>query len=364
MRQSHILLFIAFFCVGMATTRAQGNKKFYNIAYYTGDGQAIRNHPVEKLTHIIYSFLRLSHDTLTFRNDKQRQTVQDLVALKKEYPGLKIMVSLGGWGGCAPCSELFSSEEHRSTFARTTVALFREYGIDGLDLDWEYPTIEGYPGHAYGPEDKQHFTELVRALRKEMGRDFLLSFAAGGFTKYLEESVDWNALVPLVDFINLMTYDLTNGYSKVTGHHTPLYSNEQQVESSDHCVSWLIDHGIPADKLILGAAFYARVWEQVPDKANGLYQPGSFKQGVPYRNFGQYFSGNSGFQYFWDSTAHAPWQYNSSKKLFATFDDKRSIRDKVAYVRQRHLGGIMFWELSEDASTNGLVDAIHAAFAE
>ncbi|MBK9486944.1 MAG: hypothetical protein IPO01_17705 [Chitinophagaceae bacterium] len=83
--------------------------------------------------------------------------------------------------------------------------LFKKYGIDGLDLDWEYPAIEGFPGHKYDAADKNNFTELIKALRKELGNDFLLTFAAGGFLKYLNESVDWDAVMPLVDFVNLMT---------------------------------------------------------------------------------------------------------------------------------------------------------------
>ena len=169
-----------------------GQKEDYKvIAYCTGSAENIKAHPIQKLTHIIYSFLKLQNDTLTFHNEKQQKTLQELVLLKKDFPKLKIMVSVGGWGGCAPCSELFSSAEHRNTFAKTVVALFEKYNIDGLDLDWEYPAIEGYPGHKYQESDRNNFTELVKTLRHEMGDKYLLSFAAGGFIKYLEQSIDW-----------------------------------------------------------------------------------------------------------------------------------------------------------------------------
>jgi len=167
------------------------------IAYYTGNGEMIQQYPVEKLTHIIFSFLKLQNDTLTFRNEDQRRALQQLVKLKNKNPQLKIMVSIGGWGGCAPCSDLFSSAVHRSNFSKTTVALFKQYNIDGLDLDWEYPVIEGYPGHKFDVADKENFTALVKNLREEMGNQYLLSFAAGGFTYYLERSIDWNAVVQI-----------------------------------------------------------------------------------------------------------------------------------------------------------------------
>jgi len=346
------------FCLLLIISLQAHSQRYKVIAYYTGNGETIKQYPIEKLTHIIFSFLKLQTDTLTFHNDKQKETLQQLVALKKDHPQLKILESIGGWGGCAPCSELFNSATHRAMIAKTTVALFKQYNIDGLDLDWEYPAIEGYPGHKYDAADKDNFTALVQQLRNEMGTNYQLSFAAGGFTSYLEQSIDWDKITPLVDFINLMTYDLVGGYSTVTGHHTPLADYQPGQQSTQKCVNWLLGKKVPANKLIIGAAFYARVWENVADTNHGLYQTGKFKQGVAYKNFPAYFSDTSGFVYFRDKKAKAPYQYNQQKKLFATFDDKWSIAEKSKFVRKKKLGGIMFWELSEDQPQNGLVDEI------
>ena len=334
------------------------------VAYYTGNGETIKQYPVEKLTHVIYSFLKLQNDILTFRDGEQKKTVQQLVELKKQYPKLKIMVCMGGWGGCAPCSQLFASAEHRNNFAKSVVALLKQYHIDGLDLDWEYPAIEGYPGHRWDKSDKNNFTELVKALRREMGSHYLLSFAAGGFMKYLEESIDWNQVTPLVDFVNLMTYDLVNGYATVTGHHTLLYDYKPEQESTRKCVDWLLNKNIPSTKLVIGAAFYARVWENVENVNNGLYQQGKFFKGVDYKDFATYFADSTGFKYFWDEKAAAPYQYSASKKLFATFDDKRSVTEKAKFVRAKKLGGIMFWELTGDLPKGGLVEAISGGLKE
>ena len=349
-------IFLLFFLFSFLLVAAQKKQSYKIIAYYTGNGETIKQYPVDKLTHIIYSFLKLQNDTLTFRDSAQQNTLQQLAGLKKNHPQLKIMVSIGGWSGCAPCSDLFSTAEHRQNFAKTTVALFKEYGIDGLDLDWEYPAIEGYPGHKYDTTDRNNFTELIKTLRQEMGNDYLLSFAAGGFIKYLEQSIDWDTVIPLVDFVNLMTYDLVGGYATVTGHHTPLHSYRPGQESTSKCVNWLLEKKIPADKLIIGAAFYARVWENVADTNHGLYQPGKFKRGVAYADFENYFSDTSGFHYYWDRKSKAPFQYNQSQQLFATFDDKRSIEQKCKFIRRKKLGGIMFWELVQDLHENGLLE--------
>jgi chitinase len=337
-----------------------GQAQYKVIAYYfPRRGDTTTNYPIDKLTHVIFSFLKLQNDTLSFHNDSQKLALKKWVDLKLQYPNLKVMVSLGGWGGCAPCSELFASEEHRNNFAKNVVVLFRQNGIDGIDLDWEYPVIPGYPGHKYDTADKNNFTELVKALRREMKNDFILSFAAGGFTSYLEKSIDWDAVMPQVDFVNLMTYDLVSGYSTTTGHHTLLYDQKEGQESTRRCVDWLLNKNVDPKKLVIGAAFYARVWENVEDVNHGLYQPGKFKQSVSYKNFTTYFADSLGFKYYWDKKAKAPYQYSPSKKLFATFDNKHSIREKAKFVRKEKLGGIMFWELGEDAKEDGLVEEIY-----
>lgn len=328
------------------------------IAYYTGTAERLAQFPLEKLSHIIYSFVQLRNDSLMLRDAEQEKNVKAIVALKKKYPQLKIMVSMGGWSGCAPCSDLFADAQHRKTFAQTTIALLTQYHLDGIDLDWEYPAIEGFPGHKYEPADRDHFTALIHELRQALGKQYLLSFAAGGFEQYLDNSIDWARVTPEVDFINLMTYDLVGGYATVTGHHTPLYSYRPGQASTDACVTWLLQHHVPANKLITGAAFYARVWEKVADNNHGLYQTGVFKEGVDYAQFGQHFSDSSGFQYYWDEKAQAPYRYDAAQHLFATFDDERSIAAKAEYVRKQHLGGIMFWELVQDKNSNGLVDVL------
>jgi chitinase len=350
------LLLLAFICNLFTATQAKQPYKI--IAYYTGDGKQLEQYRLDQLTHIIFSFVALRHDSLQVRDAAQEKTIRQIVALKQKYPQLKIMVSMGGWSGCAPCSDLFAKAKHRNTFAKTTVALLQKYHLDGIDLDWEYPAIEGFPGHKYDTADKRNFTLLLQALRKEMGNRYLLTFAAGGFVKYLEQSIDWPAVHPLVDFVNLMTYDLVGGYATVTGHHTPLYSYREGQESTDRCVNWLLDHGVPANKLITGAAFYARVWEKVAEEQNGLYQSGVFKEAVDYNRFGSYFADGSGFRNYWDNQSQAPYQYNAEKQLFATFDNERSIAEKANYVRQRELGGIMFWELTLDQNKDGLLNEL------
>jgi chitinase len=355
----NITFLLLVFVLSLSTPVDSTAQKKAVIAYYSGSLQAIDSFSAKNFTHIIYCFGRLKGNQLHLRGEKDTLLIQKMVAMKQQNKDLKVLLSLGGWGGCAPCSEVFSTAQGRKEFVQSVQSLTTYFGSDGIDLDWEYPTISGYPGHRFAPEDKQHFTELVRELRTVLGKKSTITFAAGGFQKFLEESVDWKAVMPLVNYVNLMTYDLVGGFSTVTGHHTGLYSTASQKQSTDNCVQYLLNLGVASKKLIVGAAFYARTWENVAPENNGLYQSGKFKHFIGYSDFPKRISTNAGYTFYWDSTAQAPYAYNAKEQSFATFDDKRSIELKTRYVLQHKLGGIMFWQLGHDTSKDGLLETIN-----
>lgn len=352
------LAFILLVSNCVAQSSQPSNRNMAVIAYYSGNSTAIDSFNLRQLTHIIFSFCHLKGNRLNVDDAKDSVTIHKLVSLKKKYPQLKIMLSLGGWGGCEFCSQVFSSAEGRREFARSVKKLTTYFHSDGIDLDWEYPVIEGYPGHLFKPEDRPDFTAVIAGLRKELGNDKIISFAAGGFTSYLQQSVEWKRVMPLVNFVNIMSYDLVNGYSTKTGHHTPLYSNESQMESVDYTVNFLDSIGIPGNKMVIGAAFYARTWENVEDINHGLYQKGKFKSFIPFHRFKNVLLPDSGYVFYYDSLAHATHAYNRLKKIFASFDEAGSMKEKTEYVIRKRLKGIMFWELTLDDHANGLLDII------
>jgi chitinase len=329
------------------------------IAYYSGNPEQAGNLPAEKLTHVIFSFCHLKGNKLAVDSQRDSLTIWKLVGLKQKNPNLKVILSLGGWSGCEMCSDVFSTAAARKEFSESVLALCKYFNTDGIDLDWEYPAIEGYPGHHFKPEDKPNFTALVQQLRSSLGNKLEISFAAGGFDKFLDQSIEWEPVMKAADRVNVMSYDLINGYATETGHHTALYSNPSQKESTDNAVQRMVKMGVPRNKIVIGAAFYSRIWENVEATNNGLYQAGKFKGAVDYRNFPKELSPANGFQLFWDDVTKAPYAYNSSQKLFATFDDTRSLEVKTKYVLDQKLDGIMFWEISHDSDDNQLVNAIY-----
>lgn len=341
------------------STQAQQMDKFRVIAYYAGSAELLSQYEIEKVSHLIYCFGQLKGNELHFGYRNDTIALQTMAKLKLRNPDLKIMFSLGGWGGCKTCSEVFSLASNRKAFAESVKVLADFFKIDGIDLDWEYPAIQGYPGFRFDSTDKDHFTELLHELRTILGPKFEISFAAGGFSEFLQHSIHWKQVIKSVNFINLMSYDLVHGYSKWSGHHTPLYSTPYQKESTDHAVQWLLSQGVPSNQLVIGAAFYGRYFMIDEGYPVDLYQPCRFSHSFSSKHASDSLSETSGFIVQWDSTAQAPFAIHQGRRLVASYDDERSISAKVKYAKEQQLGGIMFWQLWDDRRTQGLLNIIH-----
>ncbi len=354
----YMLSILSFISGILSMANAQGGADFRIVGYYSGPTATIDSFETEKLTHLIFCFGHLEGNHFKIGSADDSATIKKMVDLKQKNPKLKVMLSLGGWGGCETCSDVFSNSSDRRVFAQSVKEISDYFKTDGIDLDWEYPAIKGFPGHAYRPEDRTHFTALLKELRTVNGDDFELSFAAGGFTMYIDSSVEWKEVIKYTNFINIMTYDLVHGYSTTSGHHTPLYSTPQQLESTDHAVQMLIEAGVPAQQLVIGAAFYGRYFEIANDNPVDLYMPCRFSHGFSYRNVTDSLSVEHGFEHRWDDVAHAPYAINVKRRLLATYDDERSIALKTKYAADHKLGGIMFWQLYDDRFRNGLLEVM------
>ncbi len=352
------LLLLIFVLNALLVNAQEQVKNFSVIAYYAGDSAHIDVYPVEKLTHIIFSFCHLQGNELHVENARDTATIKHLVELKQRNPSLKIILSLGGWGGCETCSQVFSTDSGRAAFAISVKDLSEYFKTDGIDIDWEYPAIEGYPNHQYLPADKQNFTALMKTLRKKLGKKSEISFAAGGFKKFLDESVEWNEIAKYVDKVNLMSYDLVSGFSVITGHHTPLYSTPEQIESADNAIKYFDSIHFPLNKVVIGAAMYGRIFNVATDANNGLYQQGGFDHGISWKNFSVDSMQQAGYVYYWDDTAKAPYMYNKTELKIFTYDNERSMAAKTKYAMNKGLNGIMFWQLLDDRPGDGLLNAI------
>jgi len=195
------------------------------MAYYypsRGDYNP-ENLPLEKLTHIIWSFTEVIDNEMKFKRDTSGIMLKSLVKQKRKHPHLKVMIACGGWSGSGGFSEMARLPENRKKFVESVVDFIKEYKLDGLDIDWEYPGMPGI-GNPYIPEDKENFTALMCELREALdniSKEQVLTFAAAGWDRFFEH-IELDKVMNCVTFMNIMTYDNVTGGTPYTAHHTNL----------------------------------------------------------------------------------------------------------------------------------------------
>jgi GH18 family chitinase len=282
---------------------------------------------VSKITHLNYAFASINSDhTIKVSNTSD---LNALTALKSKNPNLKVILSIGGWG-MDGFSQAASSSAGRSAFAQSCLNYVNQYGLDGIDIDWEYPVDGGGGIIARSPSDKQNFTLLLQAIRNSIGTGKILSIAAGASYDYVNSWIEIGNVKNIVDYVNLMTYDFTNG--NTLNANTYNSSLATSGYSCDTVVNAFINAGVAASKLNLGMPFYGRTtsggWPTYTDLVNNYIN-------------------KNGYVRQWDSAAQEP--YLTLNGNFAvTYEDPQSIGVKDAYIKSKGLGGAMFWEYSQD----------------
>jgi chitinase len=351
-----LILLLAVFCTACRTSSPR-----YRIVGYVYRHTDIYRIGAEKLTHINYAFGSVSiNSQIVLDEPDAAARLAQLQSLKAKNPRLKVIVSVGGWGA-DNFSDAAFNQTRRDRFAASAIDLIRRYAIDGIDLDWEYPGQPG-PGIAFRDEDKENFTLLLKTLRERLdalsderhrtGSDrYTLSIATAGGDYF--EHTEMARLHPFVDWFNIMAYDFTGEWTKTTGHHAALHwykvAGSETGPSGESFVEQYLAAGIPSRKLVLGVPFYGRAWCGVYPGNRGLYQPyEAYESSYPYSALARNFVNQNGFTRYWDRVARVPYLWNPSSATLITYEDPSSLREKARFVMRRHLGGVMYWEHSED----------------
>ena len=359
------------------------------MAYYVAKkGYEPETLSLEKLTHIIFSFSVVIDGEMKFRNEKSGELLERLVAQKEKYPHLKVMIACGGWGADGFSDAAFS-EENRQKFVKSSIAFIKKYKLDGMDMDWEYPGISGAGTKARPDVDRENFTAIMKLLREELDkldRPQVLTFASAGWERYYN-FVDLDEVMKYADYMNIMTYDQVGATNPTTAHHTAFGNVEfediaatpygeqmnryrERMESRgikvkprsvESIVDYVIEKGVDPKQLVIGGAFYGRAWKGVEPENNGLYQKngGSHIGWSAYSQIRKEYENKNGFTRYWDEFAQAPYLFNPTDSIWISYDDTLSVKVKTRYTIEKQLGGIMFWELSNDTKEeNSLLDAI------
>ncbi|MGL4773357.1 MAG: glycoside hydrolase family 18 protein [Clostridium sp.] len=336
----------------------------YSIAYIRDGGlEKITKEEALKLTHLNLAFGKINEKGELYT---KLQNIPLIEKIREYNPNIKCLISLGGWGN-GGFSEAASTVESRAFFVKEALNFMIKHNLDGLDLDWEYPTIS-VSGINSSKEDKNNFTLLLKDLREaldkkgqEDGKHYMLTIAAGADQYYID-ATNMEEVSKYLDYVMLMTYDLRGGFQVLTGHHTNLYTSTGDLFriSCDTAVKMFVNAGVPREKLILGVAFYSRHWKGVPNVNNGHLQMaetvGGF--GSNYDDLKENFINKNGFTRYWDDEAKAPYLFNGSE--FISYDDSESIMHKGAYVKENDLLGLMFWLYDAD-STGELLNSVYTS---
>lgn len=263
------------------------------------------------MTHINYAFGHVN-DTFDGVRIDNPERLAAIAALKQVNPELKVMLSVGGWGS-GRFSEMASDAERRLSFAKDCLKAVNEFGLDGIDIDWEYPASD-MAGISASPDDRENFNLLMRDLRAVMGDDRLLTLASSAYAEY----IGFTSCIEYLDFVNVMTYDMADA----PFHHAALYASENTKGCADGAVKAHIQAGVPACKLVLGVPFYGR--GGTPKMTSKDYKDIKEK---------------GEFVIMWDDKTQAPYLADGEGILMLGFDNPNSLVIKCDYIKANGLLG-------------------------
>lgn len=283
------------------------------VAYVTSWTQTIPDPTV--MTHINYAFGHVndSFDGVRIDNPDRLRMIVDL---KKQNPKLRVLLSVGGWGS-GRFSEMAASDKNRLLFAKDCRRVVDDFGLDGIDIDWEYPT-QSSAGISSSPDDTKHFTLLMRDLRQELGNKLLTcaTIASG-------EYIDFRSCISYIDMVNVMSYDMGNP----PYHHSALYPSEiTNRMTTSTAIEAHLNAGVPHEKLVMGMPLYGR------GKQGYTTEPDSTK----------------GTKEQWHEQSMVPYLVDAQGNLVMGFENERSIGIKCQYIIDHRLRGGMYWEYGDE----------------
>ncbi|MBO4299339.1 MAG: glycoside hydrolase family 18 protein [Clostridia bacterium] len=308
--------------------------------------ESVTREDANRLTHINLAFGVLKDNLLDMR---KMQHIDEIRRIRRLNPDIRIVLSIGGWGA-GGFSTMARTAQTREAFAASCLRVVEEHGLDGIDIDWEYP-CDNSAEIDCDPSDRENFTHLLQALRDALGSERIVSIAAGAGHYFIEDT-EMDKVAAICDYVQLMTYDIRSGFQREAGHHTGLFTSpgDRLNGSVQASVEDFMAAGVPREKIVIGAAFYSRRWDGVPNVNHGLFQMSETvgQYGPGYAQLEESFINRNGFTRYWDDDAKAPFLFNGSSLI--SYDDTESIRLKCEYLKAEGLKGIMYWEHGSDPS--------------
>lgn len=288
--------------------------------------------------------------------------------------GVEVWPSIGGWTLSDVFTKIAEKEETRANFASSCVKLLREYNLDGIDIDWEYP---GYADHSGRPQDKENYVLFMKAIKDSitaygqslaLKRPYKLTAALGCGAERISVSYDIPKLVKIMDEFNLMTYDFHGHWDDVAGHNSGLFENTTPRTgfSVATCAEDFMRAGVPANRMSIGAGFYGRgvvakdLNEKIVKDSTKMQTRNSFGEwslGVDFVHWPTYegsplywniMQKKDELDFKWDDVAKVPYATFKDGSGVVTFEDTVSMRVRSNWVKKAGVNGVIVWEVSGD----------------
>ncbi|KAJ2158344.1 hypothetical protein GGF46_003845 [Coemansia sp. RSA 552] len=336
---------------------------------------------LSKYTHINMAFgLPTAEGNFTFSG---KEWLDDAVKEIQENNSM-VLMSIGGWSGSAHFSGILKDTTARNAFINNMVSYVQQHNLDGIDIDWEFPGRQGDTGNPIDEaNDTPNFLCFLQELRSRFNSEFgarkkLITMAVRiqPFDIDGKPTTDVAEFADYVDFANIMQYDVNGSWGETTGPNAPLEfeCNRGNQQSFASAIEDWTNAGWPADKLTAGLAFYGHAMTAVKDmtqEPSNQYQPitktvpqgdkeDKPEDGAPYSGSWQWkhlrdqgllctpTEAAEPWTRHWDNVTKTPWLFNSESKVYISYDDPQSIREKAAFAKKKGLAGVMVWSIEND----------------
>jgi chitinase len=274
--------------------------------------------------------------------------------------GVKILLSLGGWGWDKQFTAMVSKQEAEDRYVKSVLGIVDDYDYDGIDLDWEYPdTKEKVAG--FDRLSRRFRTELD-ALEKKKNRHLFQTMAAAanpGTLKWLSNKL----LLDTMDWVNVMTYDYAGAWSAFAGHHSPLFASSKQpgkAYSTELSMKYLVDRGMPAKRLAVGLPLYGKGFAAAePYAATKKAAKGQGAGGGNFLNIDKLIK-EKGWTRKWDDETKNPWAIAPDGSAVIGYDDAESLGLRTEWAMKQGFRGVFLWQIGGDllpGGTNPLQEA-------
>ncbi|KAI0163940.1 glycoside hydrolase superfamily [Xylariaceae sp. FL1272] len=333
--------------------------QYKNAVYYADWDQYERGFlpasmPAQCITDVLFAFATFDGSgTVTSRDPLDDRPIGQLHTMKSDNSGMKVLLSIGGWTDSPRFGAMASTDSGRQTFAATAVDLMTQWGMDGLDLDWEWPD---------DATKAANMLELLRAMRTQLDNK-LVAYPTANTNDYKftlsislpvaaanYQFMNLAAMDQIVDQFNVQAYDFAGAWTQPAAHAANLLPNPYIPAATpfntDAAIAYYLAGGLTASKITLGMPLYGRAF----DNTAGIGEPydhvsqGSWEVGIwDYKALPR-----PGAQVLYDETAVAAYSYDSATHQLISYDTPQSVQAKIQYLKTKGLGGAMFWEASGD----------------